>query len=119
MVARIALVRGAQVLDGIVVIVDLGAAIVAAAGPVKLRTQVLGWARDFRAGFHADATGKSGGNHYGFTTPRHGFKFNHAFVHVHFGKAARSTSTSNLVPRTEMTALGVPIWKAGDPPMRF
>src|ERR1043166_2145113 len=88
MVARIALVRGAQVLDGIVVIVDLGAAIVAAAGPVKRRTQVLGWARDFRAGFHADATGKSGGNHYGFTTPRHGFKFNHAFVHVHFGKAA-------------------------------
>src|SRR5215467_2250654 len=87
-VARIALVRGAQALDGIIVIVDSRAAVVAAAGPVKLWTQVLRWARDFRAGFHADAAGKSGGNHYGCAPPRDGFKLYHAFIHVDFGKAA-------------------------------
>src|SRR5215831_20752408 len=87
-VARIALVRGARALDGIVVIVDSGSAGVAAAGPVKLRAQVLGWARDFRAGFHAHAAGKSGGNHYGCAPPGHGFKLYHAFIHVDFGKAA-------------------------------
>src|SRR5690242_15117523 len=87
MVARIVLIRGAQPLDGIVV-VDSGTAVVAAAGPVKLRAQVLGWARDFRAGFHADSAGKSGGNHYGRAAPGNGFKFHHAFVHVDFSKAA-------------------------------
>src|SRR6476469_3286194 len=84
----IALIRGAQALDGIVVIVDCGTAVVAAAGPVKLRAQVLGWARDFSAGFHADAAGKSGGDHYGCAPPGHGFKLYHAFIHVDFSKTA-------------------------------
>src|SRR5215475_12781471 len=88
MVAWVPLVSGAQALDGIVVIVDSGTAIVAAAGPVKLRAQVLGWARDFRAGFHADAAGKSGGNHYGCAPPGDSFKLYHAFIHVDLSKAA-------------------------------
>jgi hypothetical protein len=87
-VARIALVRGAQALDGIVVIVDSGTAVVAAAGPVKLRTQVLGWARDFRASFHAHAAGESSGDQHGFAAPGHSFKLYHAFIHVDFSKAA-------------------------------
>src|SRR6478609_3534479 len=83
----IALISSAQALDGIVVIVDSGTAVVAAAGPVKLRAQVLGWARDFRAGFHANSAGKSSRNHYGRAAPGHGFKFHHAFIHVDFSKA--------------------------------
>src|ERR1044071_8582909 len=97
-VSWIALIRGAQALDGIVIVVDSGTAVVAAAGPVKLRTQVLRWPRDFRAGFHADAAGKSSGNQHGFAAPGHGFKFNHAFVHVHFSEAAAVNLDIKLGP---------------------
>src|SRR4029077_17901098 len=55
---------------------------------VKLRTQVLGVARDFRAGFHPDAAGESGGNQHRFAATGYGFKLNHAFVHVDFSEAA-------------------------------
>src|SRR6478609_1274119 len=98
MVAWIALIRGAQALDGIVVVIDSGTAVIAAAGPVKLRPQVLSGARDFRAGFHADSAGKSGGNHYGCAAPGNGFKFHHAFIHVDFSKAAAVNFNVELGP---------------------
>jgi len=55
-VARITLIRGAQALDGIV-IVARGAAVVAAAGAVKLRTQILCGSGSFRPALHAYAAG--------------------------------------------------------------
>src|SRR3954452_22632072 len=82
-----ALVRGAQTLDGIVIIAH-GAAIVMAAGAVKLRTQILRGAGNFRTALHAYAAGKTGGDHYGLTTTGYGLKFHYAFIHVNFSKAA-------------------------------
>jgi hypothetical protein len=86
-IARIALICDAQALDGIV-IVGQGAAVVAAAGTVKLRTQILCGARSFWAAFHAHAAGEPGGYEHGLAATSDGLKLNHAFIHVNFSKAA-------------------------------
>ena len=86
-IAWIALIRGAQALDGIV-IVGQGTTVVAAAGTVKLRTQILCGAGNFRTALHTHAAGETSGNHYGLSATSYSLKFHNAFIHVNFSKAA-------------------------------
>src|SRR4051812_17686504 len=86
-VAWIPMIRSAQALDGIVIVLRV-AAVVPATGAVKLRTQILRGAGNFRTALHAYAAGKTGGDHYGLTTTGYGLKFHYAFIHVNFSKAA-------------------------------
>src|SRR5258707_13252662 len=83
----IILASGAQAFCGIVVI-QRGASVIPAAWSIKLRTQILCWARHFGAGFHANAAGKAGGDHYRFAAAGDRFKFDYAFIDIHFSEAA-------------------------------
>src|SRR6476661_6565055 len=85
--ARVALVRSAQTLDGIVIVAQ-GAAIVMAAGAVKLRTQILCGAGSFRPALHAYAAGEARGDKHGLAAASDGLKLHNAFIHVNFSKAA-------------------------------
>src|SRR5229473_5627704 len=85
MVACIMLVRGAQALDGIVLI-ERGTSAVPAAGSVNPRPQILRGTGNFRTGLHAYAAGEAGGDHHGLATTSHRLKFDHAFIYVHLSE---------------------------------
>jgi hypothetical protein len=85
-IAWIALIRCAQALDGIVIVAQ-GTTVVAA-GTVKLRTQILCGAGNFRTALHAYAAGKSSGNHYGLSATSNSLKFDNSFIHINLSKAA-------------------------------
>ena len=86
-VARVALIGGAQALDGIVIVRRV-ATVVPAAGAVKLRTQILCGAGNFRTALHTHTAREAGGDHYGLSAPSDCFKLYYAFVHIHLSKAA-------------------------------
>jgi hypothetical protein len=85
--AWIALIRGAQALDGIVIVAQ-GTAVVATAWAIKLRTQILSGTGNFWTAFHPHTTGKPSGNHHGLPATSDCLKLHNAFVHVHFSEAA-------------------------------
>src|SRR5712671_7915889 len=85
MVACIVLVRGAQALDGIVII-ERGYSVVPAAGAVEPWPQILRGAGNFRTGLHAHAAGEAGGDHHRFAAASHCLKFDHAFIYVHLSE---------------------------------
>src|SRR5579864_1251937 len=86
-IAWIALISDAQALDWIV-IVARGTSVVAAAGAVKLRPQILRRSWRFRSAFHAYTAGEACGDEHGLAAASHGLKFHHAFIHVNFSEAA-------------------------------
>src|SRR5258708_40210215 len=86
-IAWIVLIRSAQALDRIVV-VGQGTTIVAAAGPVKQRTQILCRSGSFRTALNAHSAGEAGGDQHGLAAASHGLQLHHAFIHVNFSKAA-------------------------------
>src|SRR5437588_12123673 len=85
--AWIALIRGAQALDGIVIVGRI-ASVIAAAGPIKLRTQILRGSRRFRPALHAHSAGEARGDEYGLAAASNGLKFDDSFIDIDFSEAA-------------------------------
>src|SRR5712675_2337201 len=86
MVVCIALIRRSEALDRIV-IVERGPSVVPPAGAVKLRPQILRGTWDFRTGLHTYAAGEAGSDHYRLAAAGNCFKFDHAFIDIHFSEA--------------------------------